>query len=351
MGGIKKGEMNSALARDAGWYAKLPKVKLTDKALWSTIHCLLHQRRDDGSAPVVLETEGVFYKLPPLYDAVLELCLRHTHKGGSLPKTATTLQGLAQQQVLEALRTPGRYVPGTDGSVVELKPATAEEGTGEEDSSAPDALLASDALPDGALPASDALPDGALPASDALPDGALPASDALAPDGALLVSAGSPISDSELGTKQLDQPEALGECQDIGSADAAEHPRGPEIGYASHNEPAQSHKRADAEQPQAALDAPMFSDTAEQPCKPDADSATTQPNTSACSCQSPSIPTPLPTATSVQPGAESESSAVEATPRQEAPRADGTALISGNVDSVQLHRKSKRKEKRRRKHR
>ena len=99
--------MNSTLARDAGWYAKLPKVKLTDKALWSTIHCLLRLRRADGGAPVVLEAEGVFYKVPPLYDGLFELCLGHTHKGGSLPQTATTLQGLAQQQVLEALRAPG----------------------------------------------------------------------------------------------------------------------------------------------------------------------------------------------------------------------------------------------------
>ena len=325
-----KSEMNSTLARDANWYAKLPKLKLADKALWSTTHCLLHQRRPDGSAPVVLETDaGAFYRLPPLYDAIFELSLRHTHKSGSLPQTAMTLQGLVQQQVLAALNMPGRYVPRADGSVEKLHPATdAEEPV------------------------------------DPTSAHELESRHSLESDGASLPgnTAGGPLADSaqELGAElwELIEPNAPGGSHDIGSADAAEHPRGPEVEHACNDEPAQLHKCGDMGLPQAALDTPMMNDTAEQTREPDADnSVSTQlPNTNACSCQSP-IPAPMtPTTTSVEPLAQSESSAMESTAHQEAtPRADGAALILGNVDtacSAQIkQRKSKRKDKKRRKHR
>ena len=97
-----------------------------DKRDYTSIHCLVKQRRSDGSAPVVLESsEGDFYALPTGYDAVFELILRHLHgqKGPPWPDKVTP-QNLLFNRAIEALKLPGRYIPTADGAEIARKDPT-----------------------------------------------------------------------------------------------------------------------------------------------------------------------------------------------------------------------------------
>ena len=115
--------MNPDRARDARWYAKLPRVRLSDKKQFTTIHCLILQRNESGAAPIVLDCDGMFFKTPSaMYDASFELCLRHLHMQTVPLHEACNVQQLLENRATHALKLPGRYVPTTDGSVSTLTP-------------------------------------------------------------------------------------------------------------------------------------------------------------------------------------------------------------------------------------
>ena len=122
---IEKRNVTAAMARESQWYRRLPRLKLSDKKLWATIYCLIQQRSESGVAPVVLETtDGAFFRTPSaMYDAALELTLRHLHLARiPLEDEVCTLHTLLENRAMEALKLPGRYVPAEDGSVATVAP-------------------------------------------------------------------------------------------------------------------------------------------------------------------------------------------------------------------------------------
>ena len=121
------GERNvtAEMAHDSQWYRKLPRLRVSDKMRWATIYCLLPQRAENGVAPVVLETaDGACFRTPSaMYDATLELTLRHLHLAQiPIQDDVCTLSALLENRAMEALKLPARYVPAVDGSVATVAP-------------------------------------------------------------------------------------------------------------------------------------------------------------------------------------------------------------------------------------
>ena len=103
---------------DALWLASLPRATESVKHDWRAIHCLVTQRRDDGVAPVVLETTaGDCLRSPVKYECAFELCLRHLHRRHIPLDVACTVGALLSNRAAHALKLPGRWVPTPDGVV------------------------------------------------------------------------------------------------------------------------------------------------------------------------------------------------------------------------------------------
>ena len=99
---------------DELWLAGLPRAKENRRA----IHCLVTQRRADGTAPVVLETtEGQCLRPPAKYEGAFELCLRHLHGRRTPLEGECTVGALLSNRAAHALKLPGRWVPLPDGVV------------------------------------------------------------------------------------------------------------------------------------------------------------------------------------------------------------------------------------------
>ena len=148
--------MNPDRARDARWYTKLPRVRLSDKKQFTAIHCLILQRSESGVAPVALECGGVFFKTPSaMYDASFELCLRHLHMQTVPLHEACNVQQLLENRATHALKLPGRYVPATDGSVSTLHEAADLPEANDPAAGLPEANDSAGDLPEANDPAGD----------------------------------------------------------------------------------------------------------------------------------------------------------------------------------------------------
>ncbi len=116
---------------DASWLASVPRVMESARHDWRAIHCLVAQRRDDGIAPIVLETTGGdCLRSPPKYEGAFELCLRHLHGRRTPLDVACTVGALLSNRAAHALKLPGRWVPTPDGVVEDYAAQSArpEEG-------------------------------------------------------------------------------------------------------------------------------------------------------------------------------------------------------------------------------
>ena len=90
---------------DEIWLNGLPRARESAKYDWKAIHCLVSQRRDDGLAPIVLETtEGQCLRSPAKYEGAFELCLRHLHGRRTPLDGECTVAALLSNRAAHALK-------------------------------------------------------------------------------------------------------------------------------------------------------------------------------------------------------------------------------------------------------
>ena len=114
---------------DPVWVAGLDRAKATQKYEFEAIHVIAPLRKEDGVAPVVLQTSTEYLRSPPYMEAAFELCLRHLHKVDvPRPKDRNlTLQALLADRAKAALKLPGRYIPTAEGFVIDAAPQSSCE--------------------------------------------------------------------------------------------------------------------------------------------------------------------------------------------------------------------------------
>ena len=111
---------------DPDWIQSLQRAKTTVKLNFVAVHVAIGLRGPDGIAPVVLQTEDAYVRPPRHLEAAFELCLRHLHgRREKMSDTTMTVNALLSNRAIEALRLPGRYVPTTDGAILDMGPPAA----------------------------------------------------------------------------------------------------------------------------------------------------------------------------------------------------------------------------------
>ena len=127
---------------NAAWLDGLQRARATVKHPYVAIHVAAKLRDSDGVAPVVLQTEEGYLRAPAMLEAAFELCLRHLH-GRITPLTcqSITAQALLANRAVEALRLPGRYVPTSEGEVLDMQagaPTCGHAGKEDDEAGAPE---------------------------------------------------------------------------------------------------------------------------------------------------------------------------------------------------------------------
>ena len=127
---------------NAAWLDGLQRARATVKHPYVAIHVAAKLRDSDGVAPVVLQTEEGYLRAPAMLEAAFELCLRHLHgRRTPLNCQSITAQALLANRAVEALRLPGRYVPTSEGEMIDMQagaPACGHAGKEDDEAGAPE---------------------------------------------------------------------------------------------------------------------------------------------------------------------------------------------------------------------
>ena len=106
---------------DPDWVQSLQRAKTTVKLNFVAVHVAIGLRGPNGIAPVVLQTEDAYLRPPRHLEAAFELCLRHLHgRREKMSDTTMTVNALLSNRAVAALRPTGRFVPTTDGAILDM---------------------------------------------------------------------------------------------------------------------------------------------------------------------------------------------------------------------------------------
>lgn len=120
---VSKKAMATPRMNDPTWVAGLVRARATTKYEFVAIHVLAPLRNHEGVAPVVLQTQGEYWRAPAPMEAAFELCLRHLNRLSiTWPEQShVTPQALLANRAMEALKLPGKYVPTAAGKVIVME--------------------------------------------------------------------------------------------------------------------------------------------------------------------------------------------------------------------------------------